>query len=205
MPRLGSRVRIPFPAQNQKPSETREAFFDRSNLAASTKPANKRSRNRLSMKIIFTVIGKTNAAYLETGINEYIKRLKHYVNFSYQVIPELKNTKKLSENQQKEQEGQLVLSKVQKSEVLVLLDENGQQFRSEGFAKFIEKKALAGTNTLRFVIGGPYGFSAALYKAATHKISLSPMTFSHQMVRLIFSEQLYRAFTILKGEPYHHK
>ncbi|MCB2197625.1 MAG: 23S rRNA (pseudouridine(1915)-N(3))-methyltransferase RlmH [Bacteroidetes bacterium] len=157
------------------------------------------------MKIKFLVIGKTDTDYLKKGIDEYIKRLKHYVPFEMIVIPDLKNTKNLTEDIQKQKEGELILNQLDRADFLVLLDENGKKYSSVNFSQFIEKKMIAGLKTLIFVVGGPYGFSREVYQKANTKISLSDMTFSHQMVRLIFVEQLYRAMTIIRGEPYHHK
>ncbi len=157
------------------------------------------------MKVKLVVIGKTDKTYLQEGIEIFQKRIPHYLPFEYVIIPDIKNTKKLSEDQQKEKEGELILSQVKAGDELILLDEGGKEFRSVDFAGFLEKKMLSGTKTLVFCIGGPYGFSSQVYQAATGKVSLSKMTFSHQMVRLIFCEQLYRALTILKGEPYHHE
>ena len=135
----------------------------------------------------------------------FCKRIPHYIPFEMKVIPDLKNTRNLTEDQQKEKEGELILQQLTGGDELILLDEKGQQKSSVGFARFLEKKMLVGTKQLIFVIGGPYGFSAKVYEKAAQKMSLSAMTFSHQMVRLIFLEQLYRAFTIIKGEPYHHE
>jgi len=157
------------------------------------------------MKISLILVGKTTEKQLETGTDEYIKRLSHYTKFDFLVIPELKNTKSLSEFQQKEKEAELILAKLKTDDFVVLLDENGVQYGSEELAGFIEKKAVGGTKNLVFIVGGPYGFHESVYQRANHKLSLSKLTFSHQMVRLIFVEQIYRAFTILKGEPYHHK
>ena len=157
------------------------------------------------MKITLLVIGKTEADYLKKGIDVYLKRLEHYLPFSLEVIPALKNTKNLTEEQQKQKEGELILTQIKPGDYLVLLDENGKQFSSVKFAGYIEKMMIAGTRSMIFVIGGPYGFSEQVYQKANSKISLSEMTFSHQMVRLIFVEQVYRAMTILKGEPYHHQ
>ncbi|WP_142534084.1 23S rRNA (pseudouridine(1915)-N(3))-methyltransferase RlmH [Saccharicrinis carchari] len=156
------------------------------------------------MKIILVVIGKTDEAYLNTGIVKYYNRIKHYISFKMTVIPDIKNTKNLSEDQQKNKEGELILAQIQPNDELVLLDEGGKVFSSRGFAGFMEQKLLHGTKRLVFVVGGPYGFSKDVYQRARVKISLSKMTFSHQMVRLIFAEQLYRAMTILKNQPYHH-
>lgn len=157
------------------------------------------------MKINFLVMAKTIATYLQDGENEYINRIIHYSDFEYSVIPALKNTKSFNEQQQKTEEGKLILSKLLPSDFCVLLDENGKTFSSENFARFIENKSLSGIKRLVFVVGGPYGFSEAVYQRSDLNMSLSAMTFSHQMVRLIFLEQLYRAFTIIKNEPYHHK
>ncbi|MGV8091783.1 MAG: 23S rRNA (pseudouridine(1915)-N(3))-methyltransferase RlmH [Mangrovibacterium sp.] len=157
------------------------------------------------MKIKLIVIGKTDQPYLQDGINIFNKRIIHYLPYEFQIIPDIKSTKKLPESQQKEKEGCLLLAQLSQGDELILLDEHGKEFSSAGFARFLEKKMLGGTKTLVFAIGGPYGFSPKVCDAATLKISLSKMTFSHQMVRLIFTEQLYRALTILKGEPYHHE
>ncbi len=156
------------------------------------------------MKIKLILIGKTDSDYLKTGVEEYVKRLTHYIGFEMIVVPDLKNTKKLSIQQQKQKEGELITKHIQPGDHVVLLDENGKEFSSPEFAAFIEKQSLSGLKTLVFVIGGPYGFSEEIYKTGNRKIALSRMTFSHQMVRLIFVEQLYRAMTIIKGEPYHH-
>ena len=156
------------------------------------------------MKIIFIVIGKTDETYLETGIGKYIKRLEHYVPFEMKVIPDIKNRKTLTEEQQKKAEGDLILSQVSYNDDLILLDENGMTLSSVKFSQWIEKQLNNGAKRMLFVVGGPYGFSKEVYAKAKFKISLSEMTFSHQMIRLIFVEQLYRAFTIIKGEPYHH-
>lgn len=156
------------------------------------------------MKITFLVIGKTDEAYLREGVEKYLKRLKHYISFQYLEIPDLKNTKHLNEAEQKSKEAELILKQLKPNDQLILLDENGEEFSSEGFATYLNKKMLASIQNLVFVVGGPYGFDPSVYQKAQGKISLSRMTFSHQMVRLFFVEQVYRAFTILKGEPYHH-
>lgn len=156
------------------------------------------------MKILFLVIGKTDESYLDTGILKYIKRLEHYVPFEMKIIPDIKNRKTLTEDQQKKAEGELILSNINIGDDLVLLDENGKTFSSVAFSQWIEKQMNIGSKRIIFVVGGPYGFSKEVYAKAKFKISLSEMTFSHQMIRLIFVEQLYRAFTIIKGEPYHH-
>lgn len=156
------------------------------------------------MNVKFLVIGKTDDERLQSLVTDYEKRLKHYLPFEMEIVPDLKKTKNLSEIQQKEAEGKLVLSKISPTDLLVLLDEKGQSFSSVGFSAWLQKKMLTGQKSLVFLIGGPYGFSEEIYRRAQSKISLSEMTFSHQMVRLIFIEQLYRACTILKNEPYHH-
>ena len=157
------------------------------------------------MNIKLLAIGKTDNKALQTLIDDYTKRLSFYVKFDLEIIADIKNVKNLSEKQQKEKEGELILSKIGNTDHLVLLDENGKTFSSVGFADELQKKMNAGIKTLVFVIGGPYGFSEEVYKKANGKISLSAMTFSHQMVRLFIIEQIYRGFTILKNEPYHHQ
>ena len=157
------------------------------------------------MKIKLLAIGKTDDKNLQVLIDKYQNRLKHYIKFELVVIPDIKNVKNLSENQQKEKEGELILKQLQPTDQLVLLDENGKEFSSVIFSEFMQKKMNSGIKQLVFVIGGPYGFSETVYKKAQGKVSLSKMTFSHQMVRLFVVEQIYRAFTILKNEPYHHR
>lgn len=157
------------------------------------------------MKIALVVIGKTDAGYFVEAINEYKNRLSHYIPFEMEVISDIKNVKNLSESQQKEKEGELILKSIQPGDYLVLLDEKGKDFTSMQFSAYIEKKMHSVPKRLVFVVGGPYGFSDAVYNAAKEKISLSKMTFSHQMIRLIFIEQIYRAMTILNNEPYHHE
>lgn len=157
------------------------------------------------MTIRLIAIGKTDDRHLLALIDEYVKRLSFYVKFELEVVPDIKNAKNLPELQQKEKEGELILSKTQLSDYLVVLDENGKSFTSVAFSQELQKRMNSGIKTLVFVIGGPYGFSDAVYARANGKIALSAMTFSHQMVRLFFVEQLYRGFTILKGEPYHHQ
>lgn len=157
------------------------------------------------MKICLLTIGKTDEPYLQRGLEIFLKRIPHYILFEMKVIPDIKNARNLSEDQQKEKEGELILQQIITSDELFLLDEQGMEVSSIDFARFLEKKMLSGIKRVVFVIGGPYGFSGNVYSRANGKISLSKMTFSHQMVRLIFAEQLYRAFTILKGEPYHHQ
>ncbi len=157
------------------------------------------------MNIKLIAIGKTDNKNLQSLIDEYQKRLSFYIKFEVEIIPDIKNVKNLSESQQKEKEGDLILSKINSTYQLILLDENGKSFSSVNFSDELQKKMNSGVKTLVFVIGGPYGFSETVYTKAQGKISLSLMTFSHQMVRLFFIEQLYRAFTILKNEPYHHQ
>ena len=156
------------------------------------------------MKILLLVIGKTDEDYLVTGINKYVGRLGHYASFEMKELPDIRNRKTLSENQQKKAESFQLLQQLQPSDIVVLLDEGGKKYTSVEFSDMIGKFSAAGIKRLVFIVGGPYGFAQDVYDRADTKLSLSPMTFSHQMVRLIFVEQLYRAFTILKGEPYHH-
>lgn len=157
------------------------------------------------MNIKLIAIGKTDHKALQTLVDEYCKRLAFYVKLDIEIIPDLKNVKSLSESQQKDKEGELLLSKITPTDQLILLDENGSLFSSIQFADYLQKKMNSGVKTLVFVIGGPYGFSEQVHQKAQGKISLSAMTFSHQMVRLFFIEQLYRGFTILRNEPYHHR
>lgn len=157
------------------------------------------------MNIKLLAIGKTDHIALQQLITEYQNRLKHYIKFELELIPDIKNVKNLSETQQKEKEGELILKKLNATDVLVLLDENGKQYSSVEFSSFLQKKMNSGIKQLVLVIGGPYGFSDSIYQKAQGKISLSKMTFSHQMVRLFVVEQVYRAFTILRNEPYHHQ
>ena len=157
------------------------------------------------MNIKLLVVGKTDEGSLQGLIDTYAKRLYHYIKFELEILPDIKNTKSLSVEQQTLKEGKMLLEKMSPSDYLVLLDENGKQFSSEAFSEFIQKRLNSGMKQLIFVVGGPYGFSEEVYARAQSKLSLSKMTFSHQMVRLFFVEQLYGAFTILKNEPYHHK
>lgn len=157
------------------------------------------------MKIKLLAIGKTDDKNLIQLINTYENRLKHYVKFELDIIPDIKNAKNLSEAQQKEKEGNLILSKLQPTDNLILLDDKGKQFTSIEFSKYLQKKMNAGLKQMVLVIGGPYGFSNDVYKKANGKISFSKMTFSHQMIRLFVVEQIYRGFTILRNEPYHHE
>ena len=156
------------------------------------------------MKTELIMVGKTTNKHFSVCIDDYVGRISHYMPFTLTVIPELKNTKKLSEEQQKQLEGELILRTLQAGDFLVLLDEHGNELRSVELASWLERKQHA-VRRLVFVIGGPYGFSEAVYARANEKLSLSRMTFSHQMVRLFFTEQIYRACTIIKGEPYHHE
>ena len=156
------------------------------------------------MKTILILVGKTVNKHFVAGINDYAGRITHYMPFDIVTIPELRQTKSLSEEQQKSAEGDLILKQIQPSDTVVLLDEHGKELRSIDFARWLEQKQQT-ARRLVFVIGGPYGFSTEIYARANEKLSLSQMTFSHQMVRLVFTEQLYRACTIIKGEPYHHE
>jgi 23S rRNA (pseudouridine1915-N3)-methyltransferase len=157
------------------------------------------------MKIRLIVIGKTNANYLKTGESDYEERLKHYCKFEELLIPQIKNSGRLSNNDLKIKEGKLILKNIAPKDQVVLLDEEGKSFSSIDFSNFLNQKSLYSSKRLVLVIGGAFGFSEEVYHKANSKLSLSKMTFSHQMIRLIFKEQLYRAFTILKGEKYHHE
>lgn len=157
------------------------------------------------MKIELAVIGKTSIGYLKQGIDEYIKRLKHYVPFEIKYIDDIKNTKNILKDQQKRTEGAKILSLLDKSDFVVLLDEHGKEYTSMQYSSYIQKRMLSGAKKVVFVIGGPYGFSQEVYDRANDKISFSKMTFNHEMIRLIFTEQLYRAYTIINHEPYHHE
>ena len=157
------------------------------------------------MKIRLIQIGKTDAAYLTEGIEKYNSRIKRYHSYETLTIPDIKNSKNLSEAQQKSQEAIQILKNIQNTDVVVLLDEKGKEFNSKTFSRFVEDTMLQSVKQLIFVIGGPYGFDSTVYNRANRKIALSKMTFSHQLVRLIFAEQLYRANSIIKGEPYHHE
>jgi 23S rRNA (pseudouridine1915-N3)-methyltransferase len=157
------------------------------------------------MKITLLTVGKTEDAYIKEGIDKFIKRLKHYIKLDIVDLPELKNTKALTQEQQKTKEAELILKKLAATDQVVLLDEKGLEFSSAQFADYLDKKAISSVQNLVFIIGGPYGFDASVYQRANAQLALSRMTFSHQMVRLFFVEQLYRAYTIIKGEPYHHQ
>ena len=157
------------------------------------------------MKLTLLVIGKTTDPHVQALIDDYAKRLTHYVPFSLKVIPELRNTKALTPEQQKAQEADLIRKQLQAGDHLILLDEHGAERRSVEFARWLEKRMAAGARRLVFVVGGPYGFDPSIHTLAKEEISLSQMTFSHQLIRVLFVEQLYRAHTILRGEPYHHE
>ncbi|MBO1884217.1 23S rRNA (pseudouridine(1915)-N(3))-methyltransferase RlmH [Capnocytophaga sp. Marseille-Q4570] len=157
------------------------------------------------MNIKLIAIGKTDSAALQQLISTYEKRLVRYINFELQLLPDIKNSKSLTEELQKIKEGELILSNVESSHYLILLDERGKEYTSVTFADELQKKMNTSIKQLTFVIGGPYGFSQEVYNRANGKLSLSKLTFSHQMIRLFFIEQLYRAFTILRNEPYHHQ
>lgn len=156
------------------------------------------------MKIELMAVGRVASRYLQEGIDMYTSRIGHYMPFSVTLIPDVKTTKGLTQEKQKEMEGRAILSQLQAGDVLVLLDERGKEMTSREFATYIDRKSVTVARRLVFLIGGPYGFSPEVYERANEKISLSRMTFSHEMVRLFFVEQIYRAMTILRGEPYHH-
>ena len=157
------------------------------------------------MKILVLAIGKTDEQWVQEALLKYSKRLQHYIPFEFELIPDLKNTKNLSEAQQKEKEGALILKMLKPTDIVFLLDEKGKEYRSLEFAKYLQHQMNSSVKRLDFIIGGPYGFSPELYAKAQGKVALSKMTFSHQMIRPFFVEQLYRAMTILKNEPYHHE
>jgi 23S rRNA (pseudouridine1915-N3)-methyltransferase len=157
------------------------------------------------MKITLIAIGKTEEKYLIAGIDKYLARLKHYINFNLIIIPDIKNTKSLSETQQKVKEAEVIQKQLNANDTVILLDEKGKKFSSVQFSQYINKMMVGSVNHLVFIIGGPYGFDESIYQRSNGSLSLSDMTFSHQMVRLFFVEQIYRAFTILKNEPYHHQ
>ncbi len=156
------------------------------------------------MKILVIAIGKTSTGYISTGIEEYFKRINRYLPAEFKALPDIKNSKALNEEAQKGKEGQMILTTLQPGDYLVLLDERGKQPTSRSFSEFIEKMMNSGLKRLVFAIGGPYGFSKEVYDRADSLLSLSKMTFTHEMVRLFFAEQIYRAMTIMRGEPYHH-
>ena len=157
------------------------------------------------MKITLLAVGKTEDKYLIDGIEKYLNRLKHYIGFSIVIIPDIKNTKNLTQAQQKSKEAELILKQISNLDTVILMDEKGKKYTSILFADYLNKQMIGSVQQLVFIIGGPYGFDDSVYKRGNGSISLSDMTFSHQMVRLFFVEQLYRAFSILKGEPYHHE
>jgi len=157
------------------------------------------------MKFTFLVVGKTVNSYLKEGFSEYEKRLGRYVSFQYVELADIKNTKKMPVDVQKEKEGEKILEKLKNDDFVVLLDERGKMFTSTEFSQFIENKMLQSIGSIVFIVGGAYGFSNGVYERSNAKMSLSKMTFPHQLIRLVFIEQLYRAFTIMKGEPYHHE
>ena len=157
------------------------------------------------MKGVLIVVGKTTDKRFAAIIQEYAERIRHYIPFDIEVIPELKNTKGISQNEQKQREGEIILRSLQTGDYIVLLDEHGSERTSMEFAAWMQKKMSAGPKRLVFIIGGPYGFSENVHKRGNEEISLSRMTLSHQMVRMLFVEQIYRAMTILNGEPYHHE
>ncbi len=157
------------------------------------------------MNITLLVVGKTDKDYINAAVDEYFKRIKHYLNFECKVIKDIKNAKSVTTAMQNKMEGEKILEELQNSDYVVLLDENGKNLSSKEFAAFIEKQSLSGLKNLVFVIGGPYGFSEDVYARANYKLSLSRMTFSHQLVRAIFAEQLYRGLSILNNDPYHHE
>ena len=163
------------------------------------------NQNGRRMKTTLLVVGRTVEQHYITAINDYIQRTKRFITFDMEVIPELKNTKSLSMDLQKEKEGELILKALQPGDVIVLLDEHGKEMRSLEFAEYMKRKMNTVNKRLVFIIGGPYGFSEEVYKRSDARLSLSRMTFSHQIVRAIFAEQIYRAFTILNNEPYHHE
>lgn len=156
------------------------------------------------MEILLLTIGKTRTGYLQEGIEEYLKRLRRYTTFRIQTLPDVKGAGKMPEQSQKEAEGDMMLEHILSSDLVVLLDERGDELTSRGFATRLQQMMVTGRKRILFIVGGPYGFSERVYDRADRKISLSQMTFNHEMVRLFFAEQIYRAFTILNGEPYHH-
>lgn len=157
------------------------------------------------MKVTLLCVGKTDDKHVLEGIAVYKKRLKHYTNFEIVIIPDIKNSKNLTQNQQKAKEAEILLKNISNIDYVILLDERGKEFSSIEFSAFLEKQMLSSVTQLVFIVGGPYGFDDSIYQRANFKISLSKMTFSHQMIRMFFVEQLYRAFTILRNEPYHHE
>ncbi len=157
------------------------------------------------MRTILLVVGKTTSAPLAHMIDDYVERVSHFVPFAMEVIPELKNVRSLTVEQLKEREAQDIMARLKPGDYLILLDERGQQFRSVEFARYVDKTQSLAASRIVYLIGGPYGFATSVYRRANHKVSLSAMTFSHQMIRLLFVEQFYRAYTILHNMPYHHE
>ena len=157
------------------------------------------------MKIRLLFIGKTDEKWLLSVIDTYAKRISNYLPFQIDILPDIKNTKSMSIKKQKQAEGELILKNISSSEVVILLDEKGKEYSSTDFSSFLQKKMNSGFKTLTFIVGGPYGFSDDIYRKFPQKISLSKMTFSHQMIRMLIVEQVYRAMTILRNEPYHHE
>lgn len=157
------------------------------------------------MEIELLTVGKTTIGFVEAGIAEYTRRLRHYIPYSIKSLPDVKNAGKMESSRQKEAEGEKILAAIANSDFVVLLDERGRQYTSLEFSAFIEKQMIAGRRKVVFVVGGPYGFSQSVYDRADTQLSLSKMTFNHEMVRLFFTEQIYRAMTIMRGEPYHHE
>lgn len=157
------------------------------------------------MEIVLLTIGKTTQSYIQEGINEFTKRLKRYVPFKIEIIPDLKSSRSITPDLQKEKEGEAILNSLSPSDYCILLDERGKEYTSIEFSGHLQKIMSSGRKRAVFIVGGPYGFSSLVYKRADEKISFSKMTFTHEMIRLFFSEQVYRAMTILKGEPYHHE
>ena len=163
------------------------------------------TKKQTRMKITLAVIGKTEVGFVRQGIEEYVKRLQHYVTFNIQYVGDVKGTRNMSEAQQKAAEGRALLATLETSDHVVLLDEHGTERTSMDFSQWLQRRMASGVKRLVFVVGGPYGFSPEVYDRANEKISLSKMTFPHELVRLVFVEQLYRGFTILRHEPYHHE
>lgn len=157
------------------------------------------------MKIKVLIVGKTDEDWIDRGVEKYLKRLKHYVNIEFRYLPDLKNRKSLSKEEQKNKEGVLILKQLEASDILILFDEKGKEFSSLSFANYLQKRMNKGVKSITFVVGGPYGFSDVVYTRSNDKISLSKLTFSHQMIRPFIAEQIYRAYSILKNEPYHHQ
>lgn len=157
------------------------------------------------MKIVLAVVGKMSSGYLKSGIDDYVSRLRHYVPFEIQYIADARNTRNMTRDRQKTAEGKNIMSFIESSDYVVLLDERGNEYSSIDFSRHLERKMNVGSRRLVFIVGGPYGFSQEIYERANEQLSLSKMTFSHEMIRLIFVEQLYRAMTIIRNEPYHHE